>query len=214
MVLDDWGYQADLFPRMEGFPGRLTIAVLPGLAHSRAAATRAHGAGHEVILHLPLQPQGNLPLVPGTLKVGMLRDEAVRLCEAHVRSVPYMSGMNNHEGSKGSADPQLMEFVSGWMKARGGYILDSRTSAKSLLYAKAREAGVPALKRDVFLDNVDEKSAVERQVREALRLALKNGSAIAIGHPRKATFDALEALLPEIRAAGADLAPASALLNQ
>ncbi len=213
IVLDDWGYHTKLLPRLSAFPGRLTVAVLPGLDHSRECAQAAHAAGHEVILHLPVQPEGNLPLVPGTLMVGMGEAEVAALCERHAATVPYMAGLNNHEGSRGSADIKLMGAVARWLKGRGGYFLDSLTTPKSVIPQAARAAGLPWARRKVFLDNVDTLAAVEAEAERALKAALKDGSCIAIGHPRANTLAALEKLAPRLKALGVELVPASALVK-
>jgi polysaccharide deacetylase 2 family uncharacterized protein YibQ len=211
LVIDDWGYHTRVLEAMKHFPGRLTIAVLPGLAHSRECAEAAFAAGHEVILHLPMEPEQKMPLTDGTLMVGMAPSDVGVWMDKHALSVPHMSGLNNHEGSKGSADAALMKSVCGWLSQHGGYFLDSKTSAKSLGEAEARSAGIPYAARRVFLDNVDQPGAIEKAAREALALAKKNGSCIAIGHPRENTLAVLARLAPEFEKAGVKLLRASDL---
>ncbi|MES2200776.1 MAG: divergent polysaccharide deacetylase family protein, partial [candidate division FCPU426 bacterium] len=150
LVLDDWGYSARQLPRLKDFHGKLTVAVIPGLGLSKKAAETAHTAGQEVIMHLPVEPLAKMPLAPGTLMVGMSEAEVVRLCEAHAQSVPFMVGLNNHEGSKGSADPALMGAVARWLKGRHGYFLDSVTTPKSQIPEQARLAGIPWARNRVF----------------------------------------------------------------
>jgi polysaccharide deacetylase 2 family uncharacterized protein YibQ len=213
IVIDDWGYQAQPVQRLKGFKFRLTAAILPGLAHSKAAAEAAFAGGNEVILHCPMQALGPIKREKGTLLKGMPADEAKALLQAHWDAVPHLSGLNNHEGSAGSTDRALMDVVAGFLKAKGAFFLDSVTSAQSAIPQAAKAAGVPWAQRRIFLDNVDQPDAVEAQLRQAAKLALKNGSCIAIGHPRKATLDVLERLAPELQAAGLQLVKVSELVH-
>ena len=98
-------------------------------------------------------------------------------------------------------------------KSKNAFFLDSVTSAQSVIPQAAQAAGVPWGRRRVFLDNVDKPEAVEAQLREAAKLALKSGSCIAIGHPRKATLDVLERLAPELQAQGLALVKVSELVH-
>lgn len=213
IVIDDWGYQSAPVQRLKGFKFQLTTAVLPGLAYSREAAEASFAGGHEVILHCPMQAVGPIRREKGTLLKGMPKGQALALLEAHWASVPHLSGLNNHEGSAGSTDRALMDAVAGFLKEKGAFFLDSVTSAQSVIPEAAKAAGVPWAKRRVFLDNVDKPEAVEAMLRQAAKLAVKNGSCIAIGHPRKATLDVLERLAPELQAGGLELVKVSDLVH-
>lgn len=213
LVIDDWGYHTKVLEAMKAFPTRLTVAVMPGLPHSRECAEAAFAAGHEVILHLPMEPLRPMPMLKGTLMVGMPDSEVTTLLDRHAESVPHMSGLNNHEGSKGSADTALMRSVCAWLASHGEYFLDSKTSAQSVGEAEAKRAGIPYEARRVFLDNVDEPKAIEKSAREAFAIAKKTGSCIAIGHPRPNTLAVLTRLAPEFVEAGVDLVRASELTH-
>jgi polysaccharide deacetylase 2 family uncharacterized protein YibQ len=106
-----------------------------------------------------------------------------------------------------------MGDVIGVLATDGRFFIDSRTSAKSVGEAVARERGVPTAQRNVFLDNVDDEAAVAVQLRRALDDARASGSAIAIGHPRPATLAAIRALGPEASADGVELTLASDLVR-
>jgi polysaccharide deacetylase 2 family uncharacterized protein YibQ len=129
--------------------------------------------------------------------------------------VPLAQGVNNHEGSKASADRRVMDDVVRAIAARGDlFFIDSRTSASSVGEAAAREAGLASASRAVFLDNVDDVAAVETQLRAAADIAIARGSAIAIGHPRAATLAAVQALYPEMQRRGITFVLASALTSR
>ena len=211
VVIDDWGYHTKVLAAMRDFPLRLTASVLPGLPHSGECAEAAFAAGHEVILHLPMEPERKMPMLPGTIVIGMPLDEVSAWIGKHAATVPHMLGLNNHEGSKASADANLMGTVAAWLKQHGGYFLDSKTSAASVGEAEARRAGIPYESRRVFLDNVDRPADIEKYLRQAIAIARRTGSCIAIGHPRKNTFDVLAKVAPELEGEGVDMVRASEL---
>jgi uncharacterized protein len=127
--------------------------------------------------------------------------------------VPWAEGMNNHEGSKASADRALMDVAAGFLKQKGAFFLDSVTTPHSAIPAAAKAAGVPWARRRVFLDNVDNAAAVEAQLKQAVALALKNGDCIAIGHPKKNTLDVLDRLAPQLAAQGVTLVKVGDLMH-
>ena len=116
-------------------------------------------------------------------------------------------------GSRFTADRGAMQPVLAELGARGLYFIDSRTTAATVAADMARAAGLPAASRDVFLDNETVAAAVRARLAEAETIARRRGSAIAIGHPHDATLAALAAWLPEARARGFTLVPASAVVR-
>lgn len=212
IVLDDWGYQREPLRRLESLPGPLTLAVLPRLAYSRLAAETGRSLGHEVIVHYPMAAKGGGHPEPGLLKPGLGWTQVRELVEEGFASVPGAVGLNNHEGSLATQDRALMDAVAAVLAARGAYFLDSVTTSRSAIPAAAKAAGVPWAARRVFLDNADEPAAVEAQLEKAVGLALRRGSCIAIGHPRRSTLDVLQARLGGLAGRGVELVPASALL--
>ena len=88
-----------------------------------------------------------------------------------------------------------MLAVAEIMRERGGFVLDSKTSKASVLAEVALKLGIPARSRDVFLDNIRSQQAIEEQLNIAADIALKYGSAIAIGHPYPETALAIASWL-------------------
>jgi hypothetical protein len=214
LVIDDWGYQSQPVRRLDsGLHFPLTTAILPNLPYSVAAAEASFAAGHQVILHCPVQSVKAIGREKGTLMVGMSADEAHDLVAGHWAAVPHLVGLNNHEGSAGSANRALMDGVARLLKEKNAFFLDSVTTPKSVIPQAAKAAGIPWARRRVFLDNVDTVAAVTAQLRLAVASAKKNGSCIAIGHPRKATLDVLDKLAPQLEAEGVHLVLVSALVH-
>lgn len=214
LVIDDWGYREAAIERIPSLPGPLTLAVIPRLAHSRAAAEAGAAAGFEVILHCPMQAQGKGHPEPGMLRVGMDPIEVRASIEQDFISVPGAVGLNNHEGSLATQDRALMDDVAGVLKDRQAYFLDSLTTPKSCIPAAAKAAGIPWASRRVFLDNVDKPEAIRAQLMKAAELAKRPQGCIAIGHPRRNTLDVIQAQWPVLQAAGIRLVKVSALLER
>jgi hypothetical protein len=128
--------------------------------------------------------------------------------------VPLAQGVNNHEGSKASADPRVMKDVMGVLARHGGlFFIDSRTNAKSVGAEEAGDAGIATASRDVFIDNKATIDDTEASLREAAAIAKRHGSAIAIGHPRPTTLEAVKAMIPELQAQGIDFVLVSTLAH-
>jgi len=198
IVIDDVG----LRPRETGLaialPAAVTLALLPYAPNVQDDADRARAAGHEVFLHLPMEAIGGEDPGPHALRVGMNDDELRREIEHNLSAFRGYVGVNNHMGSRLTSDARAMRVVMQAIRAKGLIFLDSRTTALSVGDALARELGVPAAKRHVFLDNVLTEESVAGQFSELLDLAAKQRAAVAIGHPHRVTLDFLARVLPSL----------------
>ena len=191
----------------------LTMSVLPDVHYTATIASEAANAGKGVMLHLPMETESGLNPGPGKVTTEMTDAQIVAQVESDLAQVPLARGVNNHEGSKASADPRVMRDVIGVLAKRGDlFFIDSKTSAQSVGEQVAAGAGVPTAARDVFLDNQESVDYTEAQLREAAAIARKTGSAIAIGHPRPTTLDAVKAMIPELQASGIEFVLASDLV--
>jgi uncharacterized protein len=210
IVIDDVGYDLDLVKQaVRTLPDTLTYAIIPLLPYSTDSARYLHDHGRDVILHCPMEPEDSGRWKPGagSLWVGMPASEVDRIMTRDLQSVPYSVGINNHMGSRATQDPQLMKEVMGYLKGRGLFFLDSRTTAKTVAYQVARESGVPAAEREVFLDDVEKPGAIMKQLDELVIRAKGEGVSVGIGHLRPATLDTLARRLPELQAQGVRLIP-------
>jgi polysaccharide deacetylase 2 family uncharacterized protein YibQ len=215
LIVDDLGYDSAAARAVFALPGRVTVAVLPDHPESASIAEEAHRRGIEVLLHLPMESlAGEDKAERVELHVGESAGEVNRVLDEMLASVPDAVGVNNHQGSRATADAALMAAVAAALRARGLFFVDSRTSAASVAYEAARRAGVPAAARNVFLDDDEQPAAIRRQLDRAVRLAREQGGCVAIGHPHSATLGVLAEALPEIEARGIRLVSASALLQR
>jgi polysaccharide deacetylase 2 family uncharacterized protein YibQ len=64
-----------------------------------------------------------------------------------------------------------------------------------------------------FLDDVQNKDSVKRQLQLAIRGAKQKGEAIAIGHPHAETLAVLREMLPQAKSSGVQLVLVSELVH-
>jgi polysaccharide deacetylase 2 family uncharacterized protein YibQ len=189
LVIDDAGYDLDELQPFLELPMPLAIAVLPNLPHSVEAARRVRSAGKELLLHLPMEPEGGQDPGPGALLTGQSAGQIERLLAAALESVPGAVGVNNHMGSKATADAVLMADLLDALQRRGLFFVDSRTTPHTVGDSEAARRGVPYLARRVFLDVVD--GGIEKSLQDAVEAAARQGSAVAIGHVQTAGLAAI-----------------------
>jgi hypothetical protein len=180
----------------------LTLSVLPDVPYTSVIATEASDAGKGVMLHLPMETLSGLNPGPGKVTTEMSDAQIVAQVQSDLADVPLARGVNNHEGSKASADGRVMRAVIGVLAQHNLFFIDSRTNAASVGETTAREMGVPTAGRDVFLDNRADVAYTEAQLLQAAAIAQRTGSAIAIGHPRPTTLAAVRAMIPRLQALG------------
>jgi uncharacterized protein len=200
IIIDDIGSDKPAAEALLKLPYPLTLSILPGQAHSAEIADEAYRRGDQVMLHLPMEFQGNAARAePVELRVGMPASEVEELLDKMLAQVPHVIGVNNHEGSLATAQPQLMAELMADLRLRNLFFVDSRTTVATVAYTAAEQAGVRAASRKVFLDDVETRAAILRQLDLAASDAAQEGSAIAIGHPHPTTIAALAGGLPRIK---------------
>jgi hypothetical protein len=202
IILDDWGYtQAPLeYAYRLGRP--VTLSVLPNLPYSRRIAEDARRRGLGLMLHLPMQPKGSRPLEAHTIRVDSSREEVDRILVSDLASVPGAEGVNNHMGSAATSDPRLMRDLFAELGSRRLFFIDSYVDATTVGARTAREMRLPFAARNIFLDHDMDPEIIRGRLFQAARIALKKGSAVAIGHARKMTLEVLEKTMPEVERMG------------
>jgi len=214
IILDDFGSDRAAAEAIFALPYPLTISVLPNHEHSSEIANEAHRRGYQVMLHLPMQSFANETPEARELHAGMQAAEVGALIEQFLQNVPGVVGVNNHQGSQATSDPELMDELMPVLRERRLFYVDSRTTVATVAFDTAQAFGVRSGFRNVpFLDDVAEVAAVRKQLELAFRGAREKGEAIAIGHPHPATLQALREFLPRAEANGIRLVFASDLVR-
>ncbi len=213
LVIDDLGNNPATGERALALPGAVTYAILPHAPHSRTLAERARTLGKEIMLHAPMSNDGRMALGRGALTTEQTREEFLRTFDRALAEVPGASGVNNHTGSRLTAEERPMRWLMETLQAKRLYFLDSLTSPHSVAAEIAGEYGIPHTKRQVFLDNERTREAIDRQFRRVLAIAAEEGRAVAIGHPYPQTLSYLETVLPSLQVLGYQLVSVSELLD-
>jgi polysaccharide deacetylase 2 family uncharacterized protein YibQ len=203
VIVDDFGYFNNRMVReFLALDVPFTVSVIPGLKHSEKICRQAREAGKEVICHLPMEPekdgsdQGDIPLV----RTSMSGREIEKTVEKALESTPGVIGMNNHMGSKATADMRVMKSVMKVCRRKKIFFVDSYTTSASVAAEAAGKAGVRTLRNDLFLDNKGED--VRENMRKIISIASRTGRATAIMHVRRGNVEHLRWLAEEARREG------------
>ncbi|WP_299371996.1 divergent polysaccharide deacetylase family protein [uncultured Kiloniella sp.] len=213
IVLDDVGVNKRGAELAIELPGAITLAFMTYAPDVKAMAAEASRRGHELMLHVPMEPLGSADPGPKALLTGLSDEEILARLEWGMSQFDGYIGINNHMGSKFTGWRRGMEVVLSRIERTDYFFMDSRTSPRSVAASVAASMGVPVLRRDVFIDN-DYKNTLEilKQLKQAERIAIKNGHAIAIGHPHKSTVEVLHKWIKEAEDRGFDIVPISRIM--
>ena len=214
IIVDDFGYTADSITSFINLGRPLTFAVLPYRPHSGEAASRALAAGLQVILHLPLEPLSEREESEAiTVTTAMNDEEIQRLTAKAIASLPGITGVNNHQGSRATVDRRVMREVLTVVKKQGLFFVDSRTNGQSIAAEVSRQLGVKTGENELFLDNSADVAAIKKQLRAAGDLAIRHGKATVICHARPNTAVALREAIAELENLGVRLIYVSKLVK-
>jgi uncharacterized protein len=215
VVLDDVGVARHHAELAIDLPGVVTLAFMTYADGVGNLAARARAKGHELMLHVPMQPlDGEVDAGPHALTVDLSERELLKRLAWGLDRFPGYIGINNHMGSRFTQDERGMRIVLDELKRRGLLFLDSRTIGNTVGGKLAARMGMAHVMRDVFLDNEMDEAAVYKQLVETERIAARKGQAIAIGHPHPATIAAIRAWIPKAEARGFVIVPLSAVAKQ
>ena len=210
VVLDDVGVARSHAELAIDLPGVITLSFMTYADGVADMAARAHAKGHELMLHVPMEPlDHDVDAGPHALMVDAPEGELLKRLAWGLSRFPGYIGINNHMGSRFTQDERGMRIVLGELKRRSLLFLDSRTISNTVGDRLAAGMGVAHVMRDVFLDNEMDEVAVIKQLVQAEKIAASKGQAIAIGHPHPATIAAIRAWMPKAEARGFVIVPLS-----
>lgn len=215
IIIDDMGSSLSEARSLAAIKVPLTFSVIPGLRSYRDVALFAGSKGIETMLHIPMQSKGwpERRLEANGLLVSMGDAEIKERVTGLLRDLPGAIGVNNHMGSEFMEHEEKVQSLLETLKKRGIFFVDSVTSPESTGFRLAHEMGIKSERRHVFLDNVQERAYIMGQLGQAVKLAKKNGYAIAICHPHPETISTLASALPGLSARGVTLVPVSQLVR-
>ncbi len=215
IVIDDVGLDRSRSAQIIDLEGPLTISLMTYANGLPDFVARARSKGHEIMGHLPMEPMSSQENPgPGALLTNMNSQEIRQSLSAYLDKWDGYVGINNHMGSKFTSDAARMAVVMDELRRRGLMWLDSKTTVDSAGAAAAAAANVPYVERDVFLDNVNNVSAVLEQLSVLENTARARGYAVGIGHPHDGTIAALKQWIPRLRRSDISLVPITEILKR
>ena len=214
LIIDDIGFSFSSARRFLNLDIPITFAVLPRLPKTADLAREIQSAGHEIMLHQPMEPyNSDFDPGPGALYVGDDIDRIIRVMEENISDVPYITGVNNHMGSRFTSRRKEIEDTLSAVKANDLFFVDSFTTSHSMAYQTARKLHIPAACRNIFLDNVHNESDILHQLHKLRRHALTFGHAVGIGHPFPETDRVIRRFLINFKNSGIELVHVSEILQ-
>ncbi|HED18819.1 MAG TPA: divergent polysaccharide deacetylase family protein [Gammaproteobacteria bacterium] len=214
IIIDDMGKRLEDGRRVLALPGPVACAFLPRASHTDFLARKANDLGKEVLLHLPMESVDGRRLDAGAVTLAMTERQFAATVENDLDSVPYAIGINNHMGSLLTRHPGHMLWLMRVMQRQAPlFFVDSRTTVDTVAQRIALENNVPNIERNVFLDNELSAEEIALQFERLVRLAKKQGTALAIGHPHPQTLALLEQRIPQLKARGIQLLPVRDLID-
>ena len=173
-----------------GYP--ITMAFLPPKSGHKESAIIAQNLPFHMI-HFPMQASKNFKNIEvNTLNIS----DSYETIEARVKQLrvlyPNATYTNNHTGSVFTENYEAMDKLFRALKKYNFIFVDSRTTPNSVAKELSIKYQMPYIVRDTFLDNDRSFTAIQNQLKDAIRVAKKQGFAIAIGHPYEVTFQVLK----------------------
>lgn len=215
IVIDDLGVSREPSKAVLDLPGPLTLSFLPYAAHVEDLVDLGREKGHEIMVHMPMEPMDpDLDTGAIALTTGQTPEEFLAMLDRGLGVFGGYVGLNNHMGSRLTQDENAMRILMEQLRKRGLLFLDSKTVAASVAEKTAALYGVPHASRDVFLDDDPSLENARLSLEKTERIARRNGIAIAIGHPKTNTIEALREWLPTLADKGFALVPVSAVVTE
>jgi hypothetical protein len=215
IIIDDLGVdRRHSIMAAEKLPAKVTLSYLAYAGQIQEQVQAAQRRGHEIMLHLPMEPdRETADAGPHHLAIEMTKEQIQKNLTANLDGFTGYTGVNNHMGSKFSRYALGLDIVMAEIKKRGLFFVDSRTAPDSIIEKTAQKHNIATTHRDVFLDHVETSAFTAEALKRTEMIARHSGSAIAIGHPKDITVQALEAWIPTLEAKGFQLVTVSDILK-
>lgn len=218
IIIDDIGHDLGPVRELLKIDAEITFAILPLCRHTIDAAEAVHAAHREILLHLPMEPASYPREKPGkgALFTDMNEKELLFQLDKNLAAVPYISGVNNHMGSKFMADEEKLRLIFARLKEKKLFFIDSRTTPNSKALAASEKSGLPLASRKIFLDNNRDYKEIYKILAGIARdtEAGDVSPTIIIGHPHPGTIRAIKEANAMLRDKGIVIVPASKLIKR
>jgi polysaccharide deacetylase 2 family uncharacterized protein YibQ len=195
-------------------PGDVTLAFAPYGDDLAAALANARGAGHEILLQVPLEPF-NYPKTnpgPNTLTTDAAAEENISRLRWILGRLTGYVGVTNYMGGRFTLDPAALAPLMSEIGGRGLLYLDDGSSPRSRA-GDAAQGLAPFLRADMVLDADLSAAAIDERLRQLQGLARSRGFAIATATAFPVTVERVAAFARNAAAKGIAIVPVTALLK-
>jgi len=216
LIIDDFGYYDDEITDgfLEMSPENLSVAVIPGHKNTGKISKLASENGFEIMIHMPMEPMeyegGEDEFI---ILAGMSSRQIISRMNKAIEQIPMAAGLNNHQGSRATQDPNVMQPLLYLLRDQDMFYVDSFTSQESVGYELAQKIGVPSARRTIFLDNEQDSAYIKRQLRELVEIAREQRYALGIGHAKEITLQVLREMIPEYERQNVQFTRASGVIH-
>ena len=217
VIIDDIGNDLKPVKELLKINADITFAILPLCPHTREAAEMFHRAHRETLLHLPMEPVSYPREKPGNgaLFTDMNDEELISQLEKDIGAVPYITGVNNHMGSKFMIDERKLTLIFNELKKNNLFFVDSRTSPNTKAFLAADKVGLQVAARKIFLDNSRDYNEIYNNL---INIAEKKDGdvspVIIIGHPHPETIRAISDAVKVLREKKVSIVPVSHIIKK
>ena len=214
IVFDDLGIDLFRTKKIMELRGPLSLSFITYAPKLKEQTKNAQRAGHELWMHMPMEPRSNnIDPGPNVLLTGLPRKELEAAIQWNLTQFSGYVGINNHMGSRFTADLESIRIFMRELKKHNLIFLDSKTSSHSVARKAAIEANVPFIVRNIFIDHIDETKEIKKMLVQVEKLAHKTGYAVAIGHPKDNTLREIKPWLNTLESKDLQLVPLSKLVK-
>lgn len=197
---------------IETLPPEVTLSFAPYGADLQTWIGKARGAGHEVLLELPMEPFGYPQNDPGpyTLLTSLQPAENISRLEWLLSRFAGYAGVMNYQGARFTSSPTALSPVLAALKSRGLMYVDNGASQRSLAPKLAGEMNLPASAGTRFVDPVQNPEVIGQSLSALEEAAKQSGLAVGVASAFPITVDEVARWTETLKARGFVLVPVTA----
>ena len=198
-------------------PPQISLSFSPYARRLDNWIALSRSLAHETLIDLPLEPADYPKDDPGPRTLLSAADSRTNL-----ENLDWVSGrgrdiigLTAFMGERFVTSSSQMNALFSSLKTRGLAFLDNGLSTRSLTSSAASANQVPYAVASSIIDNTQlSRVVIDSKLAQIERLAIKNGSVVALGRPYPVTLERLTNWAGELAARGIQLVPLSAVLNR
>jgi polysaccharide deacetylase 2 family uncharacterized protein YibQ len=197
-------------------PGSVTLAFAAHATDLPRWATKARGAGHEILLHLPMEPFDYPDNDPGPQTLLTSLPPAQNLDRLHwvlSRMQGYV-GVANFMGARFTSNETALAPVLSDLAQRGLLYFDDGASARSLAQKVAIASKAPFVKADIVIDAKPNWSDIDAALEQLERLASNRDFAVGVASALPVSIERIARWAKGAEARGIRIVPLSVVATR